>query len=91
LFNGQLDDTHLLEHGEKVNTKTNSGLVQSGGGGMGMTGAYQIQQQQQQQQQQPAVDRWLVEETQRLERQQRLQQQKLLELQQVCDLSSHEF
>ena len=43
---------------------------------MGMLGG-------QHQLQQPTVDRWLVEETQKLERQQRIQQQKLLELQQV--------
>ena len=85
LFNGQLDDANLLEQGEKVAPTMNGGLVQPGG--MGMVGTFQAQQQQrqqqQQQQQQPTVDRWLVEETQRLERQQRLQQQKLLELQQV--------
>ncbi len=86
LFNGQLDD-NLLEN-EKGAPEVSNEMVQSYGTAGGQQIQPHLQQQQPHQQQQPPVDRWLVEETQRLERQQRLQQQKLLELQQVSPLIS---
>lgn len=70
----KLDDVGLLDPMTGIqNTEVSGGISHSYGSSM-VSG----------QQQQPApIDRWLVEETQKLERQQRIQQQKLLELQQV--------
>lgn len=74
LFNGQLDDGNMLDPMMGVQHAENSRKVGASPPYCTSIGSGQ---------QPPALDRWLVEETHKLERQQRLQQQKLLELQQV--------
>ena len=79
LFNGQLDERNVLDPMIGVQH-----AEMSPKGGSNRPYCTTVTSGQQQHHQRPAhIDRWLVEETHKLERQQRLQQQKLLELQQV--------